>query len=90
MTCKKCKGEFCWVCMGAWKEHTDFYSCNRFDAGKKDVGKGDKKQASRAALERYLFYYHRYINHHNSRKLESATLAKARGGRGGCGGVTHV
>lgn len=31
MTCKKCKGEFCWVCMGNWAEHgTAWYQCNRY------------------------------------------------------------
>jgi len=30
MTCKKCKYEFCWVCMGEWSAHgTSWYSCNR-------------------------------------------------------------
>lgn len=99
VTCRHCKGEFCWVCLvcfnapgfplpsrllpaftfraishprffpdspaaaprvpqGVWKEHTDFYSCNRYSAttGK---DKESAKTASRAALDRYLFYYHR-------------------------------
>ncbi|KAF8319545.1 hypothetical protein F5887DRAFT_928289 [Amanita rubescens] len=30
MKCKKCKHEFCWVCMGPWSEIA-WYSCNRYD-----------------------------------------------------------
>lgn len=107
MTCRKCKGEFCWVCLvriplpfslfpsrslpqrcscphnllllslsvphpsnpvrvvrscpqGVWKDHTDFYSCNRY-GGDKGKEKESAKTASRAALDRYLFYYHRCV-----------------------------
>ena len=32
MTCKKCKHEFCWLCMGDWKNHGEktggAFSCN--------------------------------------------------------------
>jgi len=76
MTCRKCRFEFCWVCLQEWKTHTDFYSCNRYDAGKRQE-KDSKKQASRAALDRYLFHYHRFINHGRSSKLEAETLRKA-------------
>lgn len=27
MTCKQCKHEYCWVCLGDWAKHTDFYKC---------------------------------------------------------------
>ncbi len=28
MTCRKCKHEFCWMCMGLWSEHgTSWYEC---------------------------------------------------------------
>lgn len=40
MTCKNpaCKYEFCWVCMGAWKDHSgSYYSCNKFDPEKDKV-----------------------------------------------------
>ena len=54
MTCKKCKYEFCWVCMGPWSEHgTAWYSCNRYDE-KASVDARDAQSRSRASLERYL------------------------------------
>lgn len=54
MTCKKCKWEFCWVCMGPWSEHgTNWYQCNRFDE-KSGIDARDVQAKSRASLERYL------------------------------------
>eukprot|EP00741_Cyanophora_paradoxa_P011402 tig00020556_g11013.t1 len=75
MTCKKCKFEFCWVCQGEWKQHTDYYSCNRYDKSKPD-DKATSKERSKAALERYLHYYHRYLNHENSLKMEAQLREK--------------
>jgi ariadne-1 len=69
MTCKKCKYEFCWVCMGSWAEHgTAWYSCNRYD-DKSGVDARDAQSKSRASLERYLHYYNRWANHEQSAKL---------------------
>jgi len=74
MTCKNtsCKYEFCWVCSGPWKDHSgSYYNCNKYDPEKdKDTADGKKKDTSRQALERYLHYYTRYTNHHNSLKFE--------------------
>jgi len=74
MTCKNgaCKFEFCWVCLGAWKDHSgSYYSCNKYDPDKdKDSAEGKKKDSARADLQRYLHYYTRFTNHHNSLKLE--------------------
>jgi ariadne-1 len=77
MTCKKCKHEYCWICLGAWSKHGgDFYTCNRFDP---DAAKAKEanKASSRAALDRYVWHFHRYINHQNSQKLELQTRVKA-------------
>ncbi|TFK53757.1 hypothetical protein OE88DRAFT_1277996 [Heliocybe sulcata] len=69
MTCKKCKHEFCWVCMGPWTEHgTAWYSCNRYDE-KASQDARDSQSKSRASLERYLHYYNRWANHEQSAKL---------------------
>ncbi|KAF9483117.1 hypothetical protein BDN70DRAFT_874165 [Pholiota conissans] len=76
MTCKKCKHEFCWVCMGPWSEHgTAWYSCNRYDE-KTGVDARDAQSKSRASLERYLHYYNRWANHEQSAKLALDLYAK--------------
>ncbi|KAF5376267.1 hypothetical protein D9615_008552 [Tricholomella constricta] len=76
MTCKKCKNDFCWVCMGPWVEHgTAWYSCNRYDE-KGGVEARDAQSKSRASLERYLHYYNRWANHEQSAKLSVELYAK--------------
>ncbi|OCH88626.1 hypothetical protein OBBRIDRAFT_757801 [Obba rivulosa] len=76
MTCKKCKYEFCWVCMGPWSEHgTAWYSCNRYDE-KASVDARDAQSKSRASLERYLHYYNRWANHEQSARLSAELYAK--------------
>ncbi|EJD52338.1 hypothetical protein AURDEDRAFT_111086 [Auricularia subglabra TFB-10046 SS5] len=76
MTCRKCKHEFCWVCMGPWSEHgTAWYNCNRFDE-KGSVDARDAQSKSRASLERYLHYYNRWANHEQSAKLSVELYAK--------------
>ncbi|KAI4158248.1 MAG: hypothetical protein LQ342_007622 [Letrouitia transgressa] len=70
MTCRKCKYEFCWMCMGLWSEHgTSWYNCNRFEE-KSGLDGRDSQAKSRQSLERYLHYYHRYANHEQSAKLD--------------------
>jgi len=76
MTCKKCKYEFCWVCMGPWSEHgTAWYSCNRYDE-KDGIDARDAQSKSRASLERYLHYYNRWANHEQSAKLSMELYTK--------------
>jgi ariadne-1 len=67
MTCAKCRHEFCWICNGDWKNHQ---SCNKFQ-GSKDTSD------DRAALERYLHYYHRFTVHENSKNLEGKLRERA-------------
>lgn len=35
MTCKRCRHEYCWICMQPWSLHSNstggFFRCNRFD-----------------------------------------------------------
>ncbi|CAG8635575.1 28801_t:CDS:2, partial [Dentiscutata erythropus] len=70
MTCRKCKYEFCWVCMGPWSEHgTSWYNCNRYDERSSQDAR-DQQAKSRASLERYLHYYNRFANHEQSAKLD--------------------
>jgi len=90
MTCRQCKYEWCWVCMRTWKGHDDFYTCNRYEREMLAAQKGkkqkrskrktleDEKEKKRNALERYLHYYERFVNHDNSRKLETELRTKAK------------
>ncbi|KAI6245508.1 E3 ubiquitin-protein ligase dbl4 [Erysiphe necator] len=76
MTCRKCKHEFCWMCMGLWSEHgTSWYNCNRFEE-KSGSDARDAQTKSRISLERYLHYYNRYANHEQSAKLDKDIFFK--------------
>ena len=77
MTCRKCKYEFCWMCMGLWSEHgTSWYNCSRFEE-KSGADARDAQAKSRVSLERYLHYYNRYANHEQSARLDRDIAAKA-------------
>ncbi|PHH49923.1 E3 ubiquitin-protein ligase dbl4 [Ceratocystis fimbriata CBS 114723] len=70
MTCRKCRYEFCWMCMGPWNEHgTSWYNCNRYEE-KSGTEARDAQAKSRVSLQRYLHYYNRYANHEQSARLD--------------------
>lgn len=76
MTCRKCRYEFCWMCMGLWSEHgTSWYNCNRFEE-KSGLDARDAQAKSRVSLERYLHYYNRYANHEQSARLDKDSYTK--------------
>lgn len=76
MTCRKCKYEFCWMCMGLWAEHgTSWYNCNRFEE-RSGAEARDAQARSRVSLERYLHYYNRYANHEQSARLDKDIAQK--------------
>ncbi|KAK3604434.1 hypothetical protein CHS0354_013834 [Potamilus streckersoni] len=80
MICKNqnCKADFCWVCLGPWEPHgSSWYNCNRYD---EDAAKQarDAQERSRAALQRYLFYCNRYMNHMQSLKFENKLYQSVR------------
>jgi ariadne-1 len=76
MTCRKCRHEFCWMCMGVWSEHgTSWYNCNRFEEKSGHDARSEQAK-SRQSLERYLHYYNRYANHEQSAKLDKDIYIK--------------
>uniref|UniRef100_A0A0K0EH93 RBR-type E3 ubiquitin transferase n=1 Tax=Strongyloides stercoralis TaxID=6248 RepID=A0A0K0EH93_STRER len=76
MTCKFCSNEFCYVCLGQWKEHgTSYYSCSKYND---DMKAKTEKNISKAAseLKKYLHYFGRWDNHLKSLKLEEELRKK--------------
>ncbi|XP_046912406.1 E3 ubiquitin-protein ligase arih1l isoform X2 [Dermatophagoides farinae] len=72
MICKNqsCRADFCWVCLGPWEPHgSSWYNCNRYDEDEAKAAR-DAQERSRSALQRYLFYCNRYMNHMQSLKFE--------------------
>jgi len=65
MTCRNagCKHEFCWLCFHSYA-HQNYakHECNGYNK--------ENMKESRAMLEKYLFYYNRYVNHEQSLKFE--------------------
>lgn len=74
ITCKLCAHEFCWICLGEWKEHNSttggYYKCNKFDEKDPNLTEAHKRQENaKFELNRYIFYFERYNNHFQSEKL---------------------
>jgi len=81
MVCKKCRFDFCWVCLGPWEPHgSSWYNCNRYDEDEaKKARDAQEVSRSRAALQRYLFYCNRYMNHMQSLKFENRLYSTVKG-----------
>ena len=72
MTCKLCGHDFCWLCKGNWKDHNTstggYYKCNKFND---EEGQQEDKKVEdiKFELQRYMFYFERYNNHHKAEAL---------------------
>lgn len=74
MQCFNCKHDFCWMCLGDWKNHgSEYYECSRYKENPNIAHESVHAQA-REALKKYLHYYERWENHSKSLQLEQSTL----------------
>eukprot|EP00906_Rhabdomonas_costata_P024337 RCo035000 len=77
MTCSKCRHEFCWICLGTWSQHgSSWYKCNLYDPSKKEEEEKTRGEA-RKELQRYVFYYERYLAHHKSKAFNEDDVKRA-------------
>lgn len=65
----------CWIDFSAYIWHR--YNCNRYDEEEAKAAR-DAQERSRAALQRYLFYCNRYMNHMQSLKFEHKLYASVK------------
>jgi ariadne-1 len=74
MTCRPpCGFEFCWLCLGSYREHRG--SCNRYEAAKLDETE-KRREMAKKSLERYTHYYERWASNESSRQKAVADLQK--------------
>ncbi|KAL5707842.1 RBR-type E3 ubiquitin transferase [Ranunculus cassubicifolius] len=82
MTCSApCKYEFCWLCLGDYKQHSGqtggFFACNKYEAAKKE-GKFDAservRELAKLALDKYTHYYERWAGNLKSRRKAVSDL----------------
>jgi len=59
-----CEFEFCWLCLADWKTHNDHFKCNKYDNLSKEEKSrlDDDKNKERQELQKYAFYYERFMN----------------------------
>ncbi|KAL9190222.1 hypothetical protein ACHAXT_007433 [Thalassiosira profunda] len=80
MTCRSCKHEFCWICMGNWNDHGantgGYYKCNKFDPNKDDSNDQSSAAKAKRELDRYLHYYKRYHGHAQAEDFARKSVKK--------------
>lgn len=74
MTCRKCRFEFCWICLGDWTSHNSAnWVCNRYEAKEVEAVKKRKSDVQNS-LNRYLHFYKRFSVHQRSMLGDENTL----------------
>ena len=87
--CYRCKLDFCWICLEAWKKHSSatggYFQCNRYEVSSKIIQKekatiaeAEDNHLKAVELNKFVHYYTRFKNHENSYKIEEPLLAMAK------------
>ncbi|CAF3363782.1 unnamed protein product [Rotaria sp. Silwood1] len=87
--CVKCKYDFCWICLEAWKKHSSttggYFQCNRYETVNKIIAKekelitaAEQRHLRMVELNKFVHYYSRFKNHENSYKLEEPLSKSAK------------
>lgn len=79
MACSKsggCGHQFCWLCLGDWATHGSgtggYYQCNLYEKQAKEGKHADEersRQKAKHALDKYMFYFERFMNHDKAMKF---------------------
>ena len=69
-----CGADFCWMCLQDWRTHSNvtggYYKCNLYTVGDLE----EKRKESKAQLDRYMFFFSRFMNHHKAQLLAEKEL----------------
>lgn len=69
--------ELCWIRLSMFFTYILALSISRYDEDEAKAAR-DAQERSRAALQRYLFYCNRYMNHMQSLRFESKLYASVK------------
>uniref|UniRef100_A0A7N0V8N8 RBR-type E3 ubiquitin transferase n=1 Tax=Kalanchoe fedtschenkoi TaxID=63787 RepID=A0A7N0V8N8_KALFE len=68
MVCQ-CGHHFCWICLGPWTEHKDYYSCNRYETkDQKFFNEESERKMAKISWKKYNHFYQRWLNNQMSRQ----------------------
>ena len=78
MHCRNCQSEFCWMCLQLWKVHGtgNFYKCNIYLEQGGNLEEEQLRENAKDQLDRYMFYFSRYMNHEKGVKLAEFCLSE--------------
>ncbi|KAM0851304.1 hypothetical protein ACQ4PT_052518 [Festuca glaucescens] len=87
MTCRApCHYDFCWLCLGSWRDHiSGAYQCDRYIGGP-----DNRREQARASLDRYLHYHERWVAHEMSRQRAREDVVELRSAMAACGAANEA
>ncbi|GER28897.1 RING/U-box superfamily protein [Striga asiatica] len=77
MTCRApCEFQFCWLCLGPWRDHCSA-SCNMYVKTSKENPEEQMRKRAKNHLEMYSHYFERFDSNDKSRKRALSDLKTA-------------